>query len=203
MPLNSHVLRRYLALREENPPPCSIRKLLTLVLDELLSKFWIPSRIPTKDEKECLDNLQKLVKQLDTVRKWPHDRRQRHFDDFNAKLNSLCDLSHRNVEQLLRSSGSPSWRIDLEFLHGQRETPQRGIMQGNDCVLANKEKIQEEKRLKLQVRREKEKQRRSETLSTVAFPHKEKEQRKDNDADYVAPSSKNKRKKEKMIEQPQ
>jgi hypothetical protein len=53
------------------------------------------------------------------------------------------------------------WKIDLEILHGQRETPQRGIMQGNDCVLANKEKIQEAKRLKLQVRREREKQRRS------------------------------------------
>jgi len=120
--LNSHVLRRYLALREENPPPCSIRKLLTVVLDELLSKFWIPSRFSTKGEKECLDNLQKLVKQLDTVRKWPHDRRQMQFDYFNARLNSFCDLSHRNVEQLLRSSGSPSWKIDLEFLLSQGTT---------------------------------------------------------------------------------
>ncbi len=59
-----------------------------------------------------------------------------------------------------------------------KETPQRGIMQESDNVLANQEKIQGVKRFQLQVRREKEKQHKSETLSAVAFPHGGEEQKK-------------------------
>ena len=182
-----------MALRKENPPPCSIRKLLTIVLEELLSKFWIPSRIPTKAEKDCLDQLQKLVKRFDSIRKYSQNRRQKQIEDFNTELTSLCDISHRCAEQLLRSSGSPSWKIDFEFLQGQREKPQRGIMQGHDNVLANKEKIKEKKRLQLEIRREKETRRKSQSVEVSCA---DEEPENNNDPDFDAPLFKKKKKDE-------
>ena len=66
-PTNLQVMRRYLWLRENNPRTTRIRILVKHIYDELMSKFWIRSRIPTKPEKNCLDLIEKMISKYDSL----------------------------------------------------------------------------------------------------------------------------------------
>ena len=87
-------------------------------------------------------------------------RRHLFSTNFEEKLNKLCDIAHVNVEEEIRSKNNPEWKIDLDFLNGQRETPQRGVMIGIDMKLAAQEK---EKKMQRRRSRIKENQRKTET----------------------------------------
>ena len=69
------MLRRYLALREENPAPYPKRDLLRIVLNELVENFWLPSKIPTKDTNDCLRQLQTLIDEYVKLMKYSIARR--------------------------------------------------------------------------------------------------------------------------------
>lgn len=165
LPLNLQVLRRIMFIRDEYPNS-KTRSTAKIVYDELVSKFWGPSRIPMKNEKKCIDQIVGLFQTYEQLKKTPLKRRKTAENSerirlFLDEMQSLCDLSDRDVEQKLRQSGNPEWRIDLEFLLGQRKTPQVGSMEGVDNILAMKEKRKEEESRKAESRKQKELKRKS------------------------------------------
>ena len=191
LPLNLQVLRRYVGLREKYPPPHSTRDLLRIVLDEMCNKFWIPSRIPTKPEKNCLDQLVKLVSKYEQIMKFPEDRRQKKKLGFETEMNELCDIAHPNAENLMRSSGNPEWKVDIEFLQGQRQVPQIGVMMGHDNVLARKEKNSDGRSMTLSSRRKKEEERKkNKSIATVEESISSTEEEKEHDEEFPLPLSK-------------
>ena len=132
-----------MCLRQLHPPPFPTRDLARIVLEEMLSKCWIPLRIPTKNEKHCLDQITKFAKL------YQRDR----LDAFNHKLNQLCDIAHVNVEELIKISGNQEWKIDFQFLEGQHQVPQKGSMAGEDRILARREENRERKRINFEARK--------------------------------------------------
>lgn len=165
LPLNLQVLRKFMFIRDEDPNS-KTRSTAKIVYDELVSKFWGPSRIPMKSEKKCIDQIVSLFQTYEKLKKTPLNRRKNAENSerirlFLDEMQSLCDLSDRDVEQKLRQSGNPEWRIDLEFLLGQRKTPQVGSMEGVDKILAMKEKRKEEELKKIESRKQKELKRKS------------------------------------------
>ena len=128
-------MRRYLGLREENPSEPT-RDLLRLLLNEMQDQFWIPSRIPTKDTKGCLDKLQGLVNDYGKVKKLSVDRRKEPPAHFAMKMDQLCDIAHSKAEQLIRSRKNLEWKSDLDFLKEQRTNAQMATI---DEVLPTKQ----------------------------------------------------------------
>ncbi|KZR99811.1 Cc8K15.2-like protein [Daphnia magna] len=76
LPTNELILKRYLFLRDNScgPATSTIRVLAKIIYDEIISRFWERSRIPTKPEKACLDQLVKLVKTYENLKKIPNNR---------------------------------------------------------------------------------------------------------------------------------
>lgn len=101
LPLNLKVLRRYLFLRENNSKTIRIRVLVKEVYDELLSNFWLRSRIQTKLEKDCFDFIENLVMKYNISKKIPKDYRlntsaaKAKIKVFMDLMYSLCDISHQ------------------------------------------------------------------------------------------------------------
>ena len=127
LPLNILVLRRFLFIRDKSPNSSKRSSAKTVYL-ELLSKFWGPSRIPMKPEKKCIDQIINLFNSFEKLKKTPLKRREKAENSelirsFLDEMHSLCDLSHSKAEELLEKSGNPEWKVDLDFLVGQRKTP--------------------------------------------------------------------------------
>lgn len=144
LPLNRIMLRRYLFERELDAR-AEIRDMASRLVQEILDRFWYPSRIPTKDMKDCIDQLLDLILEYFNINKKPIQRRSNtsvseKVHRFSSKLNSLFDISHKNTYNLLKQSGCHDWMVDWEFLIGQRKFPQFGTMDGIDKCLAQKEK---------------------------------------------------------------
>ena len=157
LPTNLLVLRRYLSLRFDSALCKKKRDIAEEVLSELMNTFWLPSRIPTREKKHCIDIILKLATAYENLKKTPVARREtnacsKKIQIFLASLHSLCDLSPTNCYDILRQSGYDEWETDWNFLVGQRLTPQVGSMEGVDKILAAKEKKKME-REKLQENR--------------------------------------------------
>ena len=124
-------MQKYLFEREKNP-----RKETKLIpnhlVSEIVENFWLPARIPTKhNKKDCADQIVRLVKEYETLKKIPESRRQERkvkqkATSFTIKLDILFDISHTDTYTLLRHSGNDKWLIDWEFLKSQRKFPQVG-----------------------------------------------------------------------------
>ena len=97
------------------------------------------------NKKDWADQIVRLVKEYETLKKIPKSRRQERKvkqkdTSFAIKLDSLFDISHTETYTLLKHSGNDEWLIDWEFLKSQRKFPQVGSMAGVDKVLAEKER---------------------------------------------------------------
>jgi hypothetical protein len=55
-------------------------------------------------------------------------------------MNQLCDFSPSNIKKILKNSRNPNWQDDIEFLKGQQEFPQVGVMAGVDSNTVRREK---------------------------------------------------------------
>lgn len=134
LPLNSHILRNCLYHRDNSYKTLKPRIILKKNYDHALSRFWIPSRIPTKAEKNCLDQMDHLIWKYESLKKTKSRitsaASQEKIKQFVDSLQSLFDISHSNAEKLLQKSGNPEWLIDWPFLQDQREIPQVGCMDG-------------------------------------------------------------------------
>lgn len=82
---------------------------------------------------------------------------------FVDNLKCLFDISHPNTYGLLEQSGntrseSPNteWKIDWDFLIGQRQVPQVGCMDGVDKILNAKERERKEREDLIEQRKQKE-----------------------------------------------
>lgn len=70
LPLNLAVLRRFSSLREANPRT-KIRCLAKTIFEEMTVKFWLPSRVPMKGEKNCIDLIENVFHEYEMLRKTP------------------------------------------------------------------------------------------------------------------------------------
>ncbi|KZS10538.1 Cc8K15.2-like protein [Daphnia magna] len=144
LPFNRIMLRRYLFERELDAR-AEIRAIASRLVQEILDRFWYPSRIPTKDVKDCIDQFVDLIFEYVNIKKIPIQRRSNTSvlekeQRFSSKLGSLLDISHKNKYNLLKQSGCRYWMVDWEFLLGQRKFPQFGTMDRIDQCLAQQEK---------------------------------------------------------------
>lgn len=170
LPTNELILKHYLFLRDNScgPATSTIRVLAKIIYDEIISRVWKRSRIPTKPEKACLDQLVKLVKTYETLKKIPNNRlnslkSQQQIQKFFDTLKCLFDISHSNAYSLLELSANsrsvtrnPEWKVDWDFLLGQRKVPQEGCMDGVDKILAGKERERQEREELIEQRKSKE-----------------------------------------------
>lgn len=170
LPINHLILKRYLFIRDNSCGPftSTVRAIAKIIYDEIISRFWKPSRIPTKPEKSCLDQIVKLVGKYETLKKIPNNRLndtkpQERIQQFVGNLKCLFDISHPNTYGLLEQSGntrseSPNteWKIDWDFLIGQRQVPQVGCMDGVDKILDAKERQRKEREDLIEQRKQKE-----------------------------------------------
>lgn len=145
LPTNLLVLRRYLSLRLDSSLSKKRRDIAEEILSELMNTFWLPSRVPTKEKKHCIDIILKVATAYEDLKKTPVARRKstacsKKIQIFLGSLHNLCDLSPPNCYDILRQSGYEEWETDWNFLVGQRLTPQVGSMEGVDQILAAKEK---------------------------------------------------------------
>lgn len=69
-------MQRYLFIRDNSfgPFTSTVREIAKLIDDEIISPFLKPSRISTKTEKACLDQMVKLIKKYETLKKIPNNR---------------------------------------------------------------------------------------------------------------------------------
>ena len=170
LPINHLILKRYLFIRDNSCGPftSTVRAIAKIIYDEITSRFWIPSRIPTKPEKACLDQIVNLVGKYETLKKIPNYRLnetkpQEKINQFVDHLKCLFDISHPNTYDLLEQSGSTlsespngEWKIDWDFLIGQRQVPQLGCMDGVDKILHAKERERKEREDLIEQRKQKE-----------------------------------------------
>lgn len=172
LPLNQAILKRFLFIRNEEPLS-SLRSTARIVYNEVVDKFWGPSRIPMKPEKKCLEQIEALYHLYEQIRKTPIKRRDGWSSDkirsFLDKMQSLCDLSHARAEEIMEKSGYPEWTVDRDFLLGQRKTPQIGSMDGVDNILRMKEKKKLEEEKKREARKSKETLRQSIAMQSIQF----------------------------------
>lgn len=130
LPLNSLVLQRYHHLRLVNStdgkPTGSTRKVFTGIYSEL-KVVWDRANVPIKSDKDVLDQLVKLFKHWDSIRKLgsrvtnPSEATKRRLESFHLKMNELCDISAVDCYWKLRVSRQPKWKEDWLFLLDQRE----------------------------------------------------------------------------------
>ena len=145
LPLNRAMLQKYLFERKNNPRK-ETRLIANHLVSEIVENFWLPARIRTKyNKKDCADQIVRLVKEYETLKKIPESRRQvrkvkQKATSFKIKLGSLFDISHTDTYTLLKHSGNDEWLNNWEFLKSQRKFPQVGSMAGVDKILAEKER---------------------------------------------------------------
>ncbi len=150
LPTNSLVLRRYLHLRQletdsstSNTGSTSVRDLFREILSEILV-VWMKANIPTKSENSILDQLESLYKKWLSLKKIANSERrsdaaQKKIQLFHDQLEKLFDISASDAYERLKSSRSPSWQEDWNFLLNQRKVPQVGWMKGCDRSFIERE----------------------------------------------------------------
>ena len=129
-------MQRFLWLRQHAKGNASTREVFGDILMEL-KEIWQRAAIPINSDKKCLDQLIEIHKAWVSVKKIEvsareNENSQRHIQEFNNSMNSLCDLSPSDVENQLKALRTNNWQEDLEFLAGQRQYPQTGKMFGLD-----------------------------------------------------------------------
>jgi hypothetical protein len=143
LPLKGDLMRRFLEIRMSSDKGCT-RDIFKQILKEL-KLIWERAGIPIKPQNNCLRQLLEIHDTWLKVKSTAiSDRHSKWFlinlEKFNRKMNQLCDLSPSNVEEILKKSRNPNCQEDIEFLKGQREFPQVGIMAGVDGNTVRREK---------------------------------------------------------------
>ena len=110
-----------------------------------LKLIWERAGIPIKPQNNCLRQLLEIHDAWQKLKSTAiSDRHSEWFlinlEKFNRKMNQPCDLSPSNVEEILKKTRNPNWQEDIQFLKGQREFPQVGIMAGVDGNTVRREK---------------------------------------------------------------
>lgn len=141
LPINRIVLQRFHYFRQADPR-LPVRDVCKQILDEL-KIIWSRAYIPIKSDFMCLRQIVELFGKWEKTKKIAKSHLPsclRHKKDFQNHMDQLCDLSHRNSYQILKSTRAQHWNEDWEFLQNQRRVPQIGHMTGVDTILAQKEK---------------------------------------------------------------
>lgn len=127
LPLNLLVLKRYLFLRNENAGitglTISTKETFKIILKEL-QIVWGRAHIPMKQEIVCMNQLLRLFNQWDLLKKKGINASKKKKDEFQQKMQCLCDLSAPDSYKQLKNSRSESWEEDWNFLLNQRKVPQ-------------------------------------------------------------------------------
>jgi hypothetical protein len=143
LPLNRMVVERFIFVRKQ-PDNHSLptRDLCRSLMKEICS-IWERAGIPTKPEKNIIDQLVELHKHWCKIKKINigarnNERNLNIINNFEAVLNELCDVSPLDVMERLRASRNEFWEEDYQFLLGQRKFPQIGMMNGTDRKSLNR-----------------------------------------------------------------
>lgn len=124
LPLNVVVLRRYLFLRHENTgPTMSTKEIFKIILTEL-KVLWGRAGIPIKPDHKCIEQFVKLFISWNSLKKKGSQICLKRKQDFENKMNRLCDISSANAHAQLKNSRRPNWEEDWLFLLNQRKFPQ-------------------------------------------------------------------------------
>ena len=143
LPLQGDVMRRFLGIRMSGDKGCN-RDIFKQILKEL-KLIWERAGIPIKPQNNCLRQLLEIHDSWQKLKSNAiSDRHSEWFlinlEKFNRKMNQPCDLSPSNVEEILKKTRNPNWQEDIQFLKGQREFPQVGIMAGVNGNTVRREK---------------------------------------------------------------
>ena len=150
LPITEQVLRTYYHYHATN----SISQSLKLTVDELLS-IWARARIPAALHQNITCKLRSLVDEYNLLKKnksRDSDTQRCCEEGFKTKLKLLFDISHKDVETLIKIEED---KIFLEDQRGLRKM----MMAGVDEQLAQQEERSAYRILKEQERKEKEERR--------------------------------------------
>jgi hypothetical protein len=125
LPTNKNILARYVHLRSE-----SVTVRTTDILKNIFSELqvvWDKSGIPTKPDRKCVDQLLRLFKRWDAIKRIDKKNRaivdgpsKEKIDKFEEDLSQLCDISASDSYEQLSKSRRPNWKEDWSFLENQR-----------------------------------------------------------------------------------
>ena len=74
---------------------------------------------------------------------------------FSKSLDELFDISYKDLQYRLSTSGNPQWKEDFQFYLDQKRVPQVGSMIGKDKLFEARQKRREERLQQIQTRKEK------------------------------------------------
>lgn len=112
----------------------SVRNSAVLVVREIMI-FWEKARIPTRLERNCIDQVEKLYDEWRLLQKHASRNTASHKEKenlFQSKFNDLFDIAHADALKIIKEE-------DRQFLILQREKGRPGFMYGIDYTTTDQE----------------------------------------------------------------
>lgn len=155
LPTNRVVLQRYRGIRFASGTAgrCDYKTGYMQQCWSEVEDVWNAARIPTTTEHnekklqalcqwfDKVGSNKRYLETPDTVRGSSKDN----IAEIEANLNRLFDIAPLDIEQQMRSSLNPEWKVDYAFYLNQQVFPQTSVMEGKDLKVDALEKRREKR----------------------------------------------------------